>query len=535
MPRRFLAPIATIMAAIAATTSAAAQSIQDACNAPSFQTVLAAAPAGATDARAVWLDQRTVRWPGISSEGRFRLVFSATGALSAQRGRAATGVDSALTLVNGAGTLQAETELQFRHVGAGPTLTIADTDIVRAREWHRGQLLLVREDADGRVLDATRVQHAAALDTLFADAVAIPDLGVSVSGARARFRLWAPTARGVTVCRFANDTAPSRAVVPMTRDARTGVWTGEQAGNHNGEYYLYLVDVYVPGVGLVRNRVTDPYSISLSTNSQRSYIGDLASPLLAPPGWARASRPAAAASATDQVIYELHVRDFSINDSSVSPRNRGRYGAFAERNSLGVQHLRALQRAGVTDVHLLPVFDLATVPERGCVTPKPRGSAASDSQQATVQATAATDCYNWGYDPLHYTVPEGSYTSNPADGAVRVREMRQLVQSLHALGLRVGMDVVYNHTSASGQHIHSVLDRIVPGYYHRLNARGDVETSTCCANTATEHRMMAKLMIESVATWVRQYHVDAFRFDLMGHQPRDVMEQLQHTVDSVAG
>ncbi|MCC6242858.1 MAG: DUF3372 domain-containing protein, partial [Gemmatimonadaceae bacterium] len=199
------------------------------------------------------------------------------------------------------------------------------------------------------------------------------------------------------------------------------------------------------------------------------------------------------------------------------------------------QHLRALQRAGVTDVHLLPVFDLATVPERGCVTPKPRGSAASDSQQATVLETAATDCYNWGYDPLHYTVPEGSYTSNPADGAVRVREMRQLVQSLHALGLRVGMDVVYNHTSASGQHLHSVLDRIVPGYYHRLNARGDVETSTCCANTATEHRMMAKLMIESVATWVRQYHVDAFRFDLMGHQPRDVMEQLQHTVDSVAG
>ena len=535
MPRRFLSPIALLVAASTVATSAAAQSIQDACNAPTFQTVLATSPAGATDARAVWLDQRTMRWPEISSEGRFRLLFSATGAISIQIGRAATGVDSALVLLNGAGTLPSETERQFRHVGTGHTLAVADADVSRLRDWHRGQLILVREDADGRVLDATRVQHAAALDVFFTNAATTSDLGVTVSRTRARFRVWAPTAHNVAVCHFANDTAPSRTVVPMTRDARTGVWTGDQAGNHNGEYYLYLVDVYVPGIGLVRNRVTDPYSISLSTNSQRSYIGDLASPVLAPPGWARASRPAAAAAATDQVIYELHVRDFSINDPSVSPRNRGRYGAFAERNSLGVQHLRALQRAGVTDIHLLPVFDLATVPERGCVTPRPRGSAASDSQQATVQATAATDCYNWGYDPLHYTVPEGSYTSNPANGAVRVREMRQLVQSLHALGLRVGMDVVYNHTSASGQHPHSVLDRIVPGYYHRLNARGDVETSTCCANTATEHRMMAKLMIESVATWVRNYHIDAFRFDLMGHQPRDVMEQLQRTVDSVAG
>jgi pullulanase-type alpha-1,6-glucosidase len=238
-------------------------------------------------------------------------------------------------------------------------------------------------------------------------------------------------------------------------------------------------------------------------------------------------------------IYELHVRDFSINDASVRPAWRGGYLAFTEAASAGMQHLRALSGAGITDVHLLPVFDLATVPEAGCTSPDPVALAAAapaaDTQQALVMAGAAGDCFNWGYDPWHFTAPEGSYATSTDDGAVRVREFRAMVLALHRAGLRVGMDMVYNHTSASGQDPRSVLDRIVPGYYHRLNASGDVERSTCCDNTATEHRMMAKLMIDSAVVWTRDHRIDSLRFDLMGHQPRAAMERLQKAVNTASG
>ncbi|MBY0238140.1 MAG: DUF3372 domain-containing protein, partial [Burkholderiaceae bacterium] len=142
---------------------------------------------------------------------------------------------------------------------------------------------------------------------------------------------------------------------------------------------------------------------------------------------------------------------------------------------------------------------------------------------------------NWGYDPFHYSAPEGSYASDAADGARRIVEFRQMVMALHKTGLRVGMDVVYNHTYRAGQDKQSVLDRIVPGYYHRLSDKGAIEASTCCFNTATEHRMMGKLMIDSTALWTRHYKIDSFRFDLMGHQPRAAMEALQARVNQAAG
>jgi len=186
-------------------------------------------------------------------------------------------------------------------------------------------------------------------------------------------------------------------------------------------------------------------------------------------------------------------------------------------------------------VHLLPAFDFATVPDAGCVTPEVSGAPDGEEQQAAVAAAAARDCFNWGYDPWHFNAPEGSYATDAADGARRIVEFRRMVQALHALGLRVGMDVVYNHMSASGQDARSVLDRIVPGYYHRLDRNGAVTNSTCCANTATEHRMMERLMIDSAVLWVRHYRIDSFRFDLMGHQPRAAMERLQVAVDRAAG
>ncbi len=302
------------------------------------------------------------------------------------------------------------------------------------------------------------------------------------------------------------------------------------------------MDVFVRGVGVVRNRVTDPYSLSLNTDSQRTWVGRLDAPALMPAGWRQTPRPNRVRAATDMAIYELHVRDFSVADATVRPAWRGKYLAFTETASDGMNHLQALSRAGITDLHLLPVFDLATVPERACLTPERAALQAlsdtepsGENQQSLVMASAAQDCFNWGYDPWHFTAPEGSFATEAEDGATRILEFRARVQALHRAGLRVGMDVVYNHTAASGQHPQSVLNRIVPGYYQRLNARGEVERSTCCDNTATENRMMAKLMIDSAVVWARDHHIDSFRFDLMGHQPRAVMAQLQRTVNAAAG
>ncbi|MFZ2989864.1 alpha-1,6-glucosidase domain-containing protein, partial [Ideonella sp.] len=275
------------------------------------------------------------------------------------------------------------------------------------------------------------------------------------------------------------------------------------------------------------------YAVSLSANSRLALIADLNDPDLAPPG-GQASLAAARGrdrvkQATDMTVYELHVRDFSVSDASVRPAWRGKYLAFTEPESAGMRHLRAMAQAGMTDVHLLPVFDLATVPEQGCTVPEVAAAAPdSPAQQAQVMASAASDCFNWGYDPFHFNAPEGSFATDAEDGRRRLIEFRQMVMGLHAAGLRVGMDVVYNHMAAAGQAANSVLDRIVPGYYHRLDANGAVERSTCCDNTATEHRMMGRLMSDSVLLWARAHGIDSFRFDLMGHQPREAMVAIKN-------
>jgi pullulanase/glycogen debranching enzyme len=403
-------------------------------------------------------------------------------------------------------------------------------------------LLLVQEDEQGVVQDATRLQIGAALDDLYADAAAVPDLGATLhastspeDAAQTRFKLWAPTARAVSVCLYDDGRSQHSERSPMRRDAHTGVWSLALPADLSGKSYTYIVDVFVPGTGIVRHRVTDPYAVSLNTDSKRSYIADLNDGKLKPEGWDADRAPAKLQAQTDMVIYELHVRDFSINDPTVSAAHRGKYLAFTEHDSNGMKHLRALSDAGLTDVHLLPVFDFASVPEAGCVTPRPVGTADGTSQQEAVMAVAQRDCFNWGYDPFHFGAPEGSYATNAEDGAERIREFRAMVKALHRDGLRVGMDMVYNHTDASGLHPHAVLDRIVPGYYHRLNAQGVVERSTCCDNTATENAMMAKLMIDTAERWAVQYKIDSFRFDLMAHQPRAAMEALRARVNTATG
>lgn len=528
-----LALAGVVLCACVAGPATAAPSLDD-CNVASHATVLQPAPAATQlEARAIWLDATLLRWPGIESGGRFRLHHAANGSAVASIGTQVTGADGALDLEPFDDALPTTVAERFRHVAAGVTLRLrAEPEVLR--NLHQQQSLLVQEDPDGRVIRATRLQSPGALDDLYAAAGNV-DLGVDVAPHRTRFALWAPTARNVTVCLHRVGDGPATSIEPLQRDAQTGVWSTSIARDLSGQYYTYLVDVHVDGFGMVRNRVTDPYAVSLTTDSRRGYIANLQSSRLKPTAWDRDKTPDRVKSPTDAVIYELHVRDFSVGDTTVRPEYRGKYLAFTLEETDGLRHLRALAAAGITDVHLLPVFDFGSVPERDCVTPLPAGAPDGETQQQAVTAVAARDCFNWGYDPVHYTAPEGSYSTDPANGAVRILEFRRMVQALHRAGLRVGMDVVYNHTYAAGQDRWSVLDRIVPGYYHRLDESGRVATSTCCANTATEHRMMRKLMIDSVVTWARQYRIDSFRFDLMGHQPRAAMEELQARVNAAAG
>ncbi len=528
----------------------------DDCMARGVETILTAS-ATVFEARAYWLNRMFIKWPGTNlgnTAGRFKLYYSANGQLIASRGAAVVGADGSIGLdatptpiANNRSLAHAPSN--FKYVPDGIVLSIPKRYTTVIPVLLRQQVILVGEDASGRVMDSTMLQIAGALDDIYAEAGNANDLGVKLiqpgaPSGRTQFKLWAPTARAVSVCIYESGAGKAIAHEAMHADIARGIWSLNRPTDLSGNYYKYIVEVFVNGVGVVRNSVTDPYSISLTTDSTRSYIANLNTADLKPDDWGKSTEVKKIVASTDMVIYELHVRDFSINDSTVSAAKRGKYLAFTETGSNGMKHLKALADAGLTDVHLLPVFDFSSVPESGCVAAPFAPATAPDSAaldpageapQAAIVAAAEKDCFNWGYDPYHFNAPEGSYASDAADGARRILEFRQMVAALHRAGLRVGMDVVYNHTAASGQKEKSVLDRIVPGYYHRLNEKGAVEQSTCCENTATENTMMGKLMIDSVVLWATQYQIDSFRFDLMGHQPRAVMLALQQRVNRATG
>lgn len=425
---------------------------------------------------------------------------------------------------------------RFPQLARYTPFSLAPADAARAATLVKEQLALVALAPDGRLAMATSVQIPGVLDDLFRYE---GPLGVTWEGGGVpTLRLWAPTAHSVRLRLFDSSGAPDGEVAPMTPDGTTGVWAIRGTPAWNRKFYLYEVEVFAPSTGRVeRNLVTDPYSLSLSTNSRRSQIVDLENPSLRPAEWTRVVKPPLA-SPVDAVIYELHVRDFSIHDETVPENHRGTFMAFTHLDSNGMRHLRALAQAGLSHVHLLPVFDFATVNENEAEREEPDEAvlrslpADSDRQAAIAWALRETDGFNWGYDPLHYGVPEGSYATHP-DGPARILEFREMVQALAAAGLRVVMDVVYNHTHANGQDPLSILDRVVPGYYHRLDADGKVLNSTCCSNTATEHRMMEKLMLDTVVTWARAYKVDAFRFDVMGHHMVANMTRLRAALDAL--
>lgn len=498
--------------------------------------------AGALPALAFWLDRNTIAWPetlGSPWDAAFTLVGHPHVRLLPGR------LSNSLT----------ETHRRVKEGYFSLQVTGPDEEPLPRNEIARilRGPVEIRAFHQGVPAAHVGVQLPGVIDDLYEDA-AKEQLGLIWESGRPYLRLWAPTAESVRLRIWASS-AGTPEVLEATRQDTTGIWTVTGEPAWEGREYLWEVDVYVPSLGRVAlNLVTDPYSVGLTEDSVRSVLVDLASPEWAPPNWGE-NRPAPLRNQCEQTIYELHVRDFSAWDDTVSESARGTYKAFTNFRSAGMGHLRRLAEAGLTTVHLLPTFDIATrtIPERSSeqrvpqvdgidllprnearLRQKPDWGPASELPRQAVRDVANTDAYNWGYDPLHWMTPEGSYaTEANRVGGRRTREYREMVAALHQLDLRVVQDVVFNHTDASGQAPGSVLDRIVPGYYHRLNASGDIEKSTCCENVATEHLMAEKLMVDTLVTQAVYYHVDGFRFDLMGHHTKENLLRARHALDSL--
>ncbi|NRF61113.1 pullulanase-type alpha-1,6-glucosidase [Vibrio coralliilyticus] len=434
-----------------------------------------------------------------------------------------------------------------------------DVDTETAKALLKTQLIAVALDDEGKPLVATRVQIPGVVDTLYTAGPNDADeakLGSWIEGDSANFALWAPTAQDVELYLYDQDKALiAQSPFSLTVDSATGIWHYQADASLKNVFYRYRVKAYHPKTDHVEwMMTTDPYSLSLSTSSLHSQLVDLTDDETKPAGWDSQSIPELE-NPEDHIIYELHVRDFSVSDTQGTPANNGKYLAFLEDERDSVKQLKSLKEAGLTTIHLLPTYDLASIPEDPAKTVNltdtveklcginPDAKLCSDgtSRDATIlslleqtdpnsgeaQALLADvrplDGFNWGYDPFHYNAPEGSYAV-ATDGISRIREYRQMVQKLHDMGFRVVQDVVYNHTYSSGLYDKSVLDKAVPGYYHRLNPiTGAVENSTCCDNTASENRMFEKLVADSVVMWAQDYKIDGFRFDLMGHLMKSSM------------
>jgi pullulanase-type alpha-1,6-glucosidase len=497
---------------------------------------------GLGQAQAHWIDASTLAWPPALLGGAdpadlaWRLHHAPDASLEVADGAVSGGEAADLALVPG-GLTEAQ-RARFPHLADYVALRL-EAPRGDVESWLKGELAVGQYDGDD-LTAATGVQVPGVLDDLYAARAADRALGATWQGNRPSLAVWAPTAQQVALLRWpdrkgAVDLSAEPERQAMVRES-DGSWTLRGHPQWEDDAYLYEVTVYAPSTGAVEtNLVTDPYSVALTVGSTHSVLVDLDDPRWQPQQWRTAKQPVV--EPVDQTIYELHVRDFSWHDATVPEERRGTYLAFAEPRSAGREHLRALADAGLTTIHLLPTFDIATIEEDRAAQATPGCDLASfppDSpeQQACLEPIRDTDGFNWGYDPLHWSAPEGSYATDPHGGA-RVAEFRTMVGALHADGLQVVLDQVFNHTSASGQDPKSVLDRVVPGYYHRLDATGAVETSTCCQNVATEHAMAEKMMVDSVVVWARDHKVDGFRFDLMGHHSRETMLAVREALDAL--
>lgn len=316
------------------------------------------------------------------------------------------------------------------------------------------------------------------------------DLGATWSSDKTSFRVWAPTAEAVKVNLYASGTEGTNDLleeIPMQADVN-GTWIAEKEGDANGIYYTYTVTINGE-----ETEACDPYARTTGVNGKRAMIIDLAS--TNPQGWESDANPHAGENITDAVIYELHVRDLS-SDESAGIRNVGKFLGVIETGTTtesgiptGLDHIKDL---GITHLHLLPSYDYGSVDE-----------------------TKLDDAkFNWGYDPVNYNVPEGSYSTDPYHGEVRVKEMKQMVQGLHENGISVVMDVVYNHVYNASEFC---FNKIVPGYFSRIDEEGKYSNGSGCGNdTASERAMVHKYIVDSVKYWAEEYHIDGFRFDLVG-------------------
>ncbi|MBE0663195.1 MAG: type I pullulanase [Bacteroidales bacterium] len=331
------------------------------------------------------------------------------------------------------------------------------------------------------------------------------DLGVIYSPEKTSFRVWAPTAAELLVRIYDQGHEGNLLETHNMKSDEDGTWLLKLKGDWKNRYYTLQARI---GENWMEE-VPDMYAKAVGVNGKRGMIVDLDS--TNPEGWENDNRPPLQSFA-DMVIWEIHVRDFSIHPSS-GVVHKGKFLAFTETGTrspegetTGVDHLKEL---GITHVHLLPVYDYFTVDETRLDVPQ----------------------FNWGYDPQNYNVPEGSYSTNPYDGNVRINEFKKMVQALHNNGIRVIMDVVYNHVFDAKL---SSFEQLVPGYYFRLTANGLFSNGSGCGNeTASEKTMMRKFMIESVKYWATEYRIDGFRFDLMGLHDIETMNLIRVELDKI--
>ncbi|MFM5115719.1 pullulanase-type alpha-1,6-glucosidase [Aeromonas hydrophila] len=521
---------------------------------------------GVAGASAHLIDGNTLIWQGGKDKPHVRLYYTESGTIKAN----AEGVFDFPYITLTPTSLTAEQQAKYPHLKDAAAFALpAGKDL---KPLLKGELVAIGTDADGILQGATLVQSAGALDALYSEAATKLTYGAVVEGGNVTFRLWAPTAKSVKLALFDGQHKPLGERT-MTLDEASGSWSVQGGSELVGKFYRYDIQVYHPvSRKLESYQVTDPYSLSLAMNSEFSQVVDLNDPALKPEGWDSLKAPHSQQNPADITIYEAHVRDLTGNDDSTPAEHRGKFLGLTDTDTAPVKHLQALAKSGVSHLHLLPVFDIATVNEdpakvanisddfgKLCqVNPEVQNSkfAGYCSSGQTIEAVLGdlqggdskenpqvqelygylrgVDSFNWGYDPYHYTTPEGSYATN-AEGSQRILEFREMVKAIKQnIGMNVVMDVVYNHTNEAGLGPKSVLDKIVPWYYQRLNPEtGSVENSTCCSNTAPEHAMFAKLMDDSLVTWARDYKIDAFRFDLMGHHPKDQMVQALAAVKQV--
>jgi pullulanase len=332
------------------------------------------------------------------------------------------------------------------------------------------------------------------------------DLGVNYSPLKTMFKVWAPMASEIKLRLYdAGNGGAAISTISMVKSIN-GTWLAVVNKDLKNKYYTF--QVLQDGKWLLE--CPDIYAKAVGVNGTRGMVADMAA--TNPAGWQNDQKPALK-NFTDIVLYELHIRDVSISPNS-GIKNKGKFLGLAETGTkspdgepTGLDHIKQL---GVTHVHLLPAFDFNSIDET-----KPQDNK-----------------YNWGYDPLNYNVPEGSYSTNPYDGNVRIKEFKTMVQALHKKGLRVILDVVYNHTSDTQN---SNFNQFAPGYFYRQNADGSYSNATACGNeVASERAMVRKFMIESVVYWAKEYHLDGFRFDLMGVHDIETMNQIStalHKID----